>query len=271
MSIYICPVCGGGLDLREKSLYCENGHCFDISKKGYVNLLMSQKSKNHGDDKLMVNARRDFLDKGYYQPLLDKICAVLMKYAKNGDVIFDSGCGEGWYTANMERSLAESGISVHFCGIDVSKDALNVAAGRSKTLELAVASVFDVPVPDGTFDIVTSFFAPFAREELLRILKPNGLFITAFPLENHLFGLKSAVYDKPYKNEVAELAIDGFDCIATDELRYKITLAANEDIKSLFSMTPYYYKTSRADQQKLDALDMLETEAEFCVAVYRKK
>ena len=68
MNVFVCPVCKKELVSNGKSFICENGHCFDISKFGYVNLLMSSKSsaKRHGDDRLMVRARRDFLDKGYY-------------------------------------------------------------------------------------------------------------------------------------------------------------------------------------------------------------
>ena len=33
-------------------------------------------------------------------------------------------------------------------------------------------------------------------------------------------------------------------------------------------MTPYYYRTSPADRQKLEALDRLETEIEFVLAEY---
>jgi 23S rRNA (guanine745-N1)-methyltransferase len=40
---------------------------------------------------------------------------------------------------------------------------------------------------------------------------------------------------------------------------------------NLFRMTPYFYKTGRDDQQKIENLDYLETETEFGISVYRKK
>ena len=79
MAGFICPVCGKALELRDRSYICPEAHCFDVSKSGYVNLLMSQKSGNHGDDKLMVKARRDFLEKGYYDALRDKITETVKK------------------------------------------------------------------------------------------------------------------------------------------------------------------------------------------------
>ena len=66
----ICPVCGLPLTLEAKTYRCEKNHCFDCAKSGYVNLLPpAPGGKRHGDDKLMVKARTDFLDKGYYDPL----------------------------------------------------------------------------------------------------------------------------------------------------------------------------------------------------------
>ena len=60
-----CPVCGGELVGNERSYCCEKGHSYDVAKQNYVNLLMSNKSssKRHGDDKLMVKARKDFLER----------------------------------------------------------------------------------------------------------------------------------------------------------------------------------------------------------------
>ena len=37
---YRCPVCGEKLKLSENSYRCRNRHCFDLSAKGYVNLLL---------------------------------------------------------------------------------------------------------------------------------------------------------------------------------------------------------------------------------------
>ena len=45
MSKFCCPVCGEKLEISGKSYVCSNGHCFDLAKSGYVNLLLS---KQHG-------------------------------------------------------------------------------------------------------------------------------------------------------------------------------------------------------------------------------
>lgn len=269
MNYFICPICREPLERGEHSCHCINNHCFDISRKGFINLLRSQKS-SHGDDKLMVTARKNFLDKGYYTPLLEVLQRQLISVSHPQCIILDCGCGECWYTANLYNYLMQNNVDSEFFGIDVSKEAVFSGAGRSKSLKLAVGTVFDIPMSDKSCDIVISLFAPFSRDEYVRVLKDGGCFITAFPMENHLWELKQAVYEKPYKNEVSDMKIDGFELIKSDIVHTEINLCTNEDILSLFSMTPYYYKTSRADKSKLEQLDSLKTQIHFCAATYRK-
>lgn len=265
MTGFICPICKKSLLQSDNSLKCESGHCFDISRRGTVNLLMSNKSR-HGDDKRMVDARKSFLDKGYYAPLLDKVTHLVKKYAADGYTVLDCGCGECYYTAGISAALNNATI----IGIDVSKEAINRGATRHSGIQLAVASVFDIPLAVSSCDIVIALFSPFSGSEYLRVLKDGGIYITAFPLEDHLFELKQAVYDKPYRNTVSPLEADGFELIEHDECRFKVELSSNADITALFEMTPYCYKTSVSDRAKIDDLETLTVSAEFGTAVYRK-
>lgn len=275
MSNFICPVCGRPLNNSAdgKCLICEKNHSFDIAKSGYVNLLMSQqiKAKRHGDDRLMVNSRRDFLDKGYYNPLLEKLLPTVTHYATDGCRILDAGCGECWYTVNIYEHLERKHIRPELFGVDISKDALAAGAKRNRNIELAVTSVFHIPVGDGACDILLSVFAPFCREEFVRILKAGGILIRVIPLEKHLLSLKAAVYDKVYENKVEDLEMEGFELLERQEVKGKIHLASNEDIQRVFTMTPYYYKTSVKDQQKLALVTELDTEIEFGIFTYRKR
>ncbi len=272
MVSFVCPVCGGELQQVGNSLKCSLSHNFDISKFGYVNLLMSSKSsaKRHGDDRLMVRARRDFLDKGYYKFLCDKLCEVCLDYLQNGSAVLDAGCGECYYSSAILRFLAQSGKEVIMSGIDISKDALEFAFKRKSGVSTAVASVFKLPVADNSFDAVLNVFSPEAFDEYCRVLKKGGFLIRVVPLKDHLYELKQAVYDVAYYNDPVETEIEGFTLekeIVTENI---ITLDCNEVIQNLFKMTPYYYKTSANDQQKLEMLDKLQTKAQFSLRVYRK-
>lgn len=46
IDIFMCPVCEDRMYLDEfKSIICTKNHCFDISKKGYVNLHLKSSKK----------------------------------------------------------------------------------------------------------------------------------------------------------------------------------------------------------------------------------
>ncbi len=259
-SAFCCPVCKDALFIRPDGLRCFRGHHFDKAKQGYVNLLRSNSSSGHGDDKLMVAARSAFLNKGYYAPLKDAVAAAV----GSGRAVLDAGCGEGYYTAALADGNA-------VCGVDVSKEALKVAARRAPTAEFAVASVAALPLAEGSVDTVVNIFAPDANAEYLRVLIPHGRLVTALPCEDHLWELKAAVYDTPYKNPAPAIRREGFRVVDAKPLCYEITLNNNADILALFQMTPYYYKTSRTDQQKLEALTTLTTRLAFLVTVYEKE
>ena len=268
MTCFICPVCNSFLTEHENKFCCQNNHCFDKAKQGYVNLLMSQQSsqKRHGDDKLMVKSRRDFLGNGYYSQLSQEICKVINRIKSKDTVLFDIGCGEGYYTSQIK---AECGISDIY-GIDISKNALQYASKANKSIKYAVASAFQLPFAENSADIVLNIFAPCAYEEFSRILKNNGYLVKVVPLSEHLWELKKATYDNPYKNK-AEIKNDElFTLIDSVELKYHINLLNKEDIFNLFTMTPYYYKTSKEDSEKLQRLETLTTTVHFAIEIYRK-
>lgn len=272
MSNFKCPVCGGLLRREERVLRCELGHSYDVARQGYVNLLMSNQSsaKRHGDDKKMVLARQTFLDGGWFADLLEEICRLAVRYSGERVDLLDVGCGEGWYTRGVKEALESAGKTCAAVGIDISKDALIQCARRDRSLALAVGSVNALPVPDASQDLLLNIFAPNHDPEFHRVLRPGGTLLRVVPLEEHLMGLKRAIYDRPYPNPAPEYAPEGFHLLERSQVRGRITLHGQEEIQSLFMMTPYYYKTGRGDQEKLAVLDTLETEIAFCVFVHER-
>jgi len=257
----ICPVCGGDLTLSGQTLRCAKGHCFDLAREGYVNLLRTSRSGDRiGDDKLSARSRRDFLNKGYYAPLRDHLVALFR--GKEGSLL-DICCGEGYYTS----ALQHDGLTVY--GFDISREMVRLAAKR-RSGTYFVANMAAIPVADGAFDYATHLFAPFQEKEFCRILKPGGRLYSVIPGRFHLYGLKQAIYDTPYENKVSIGDYEGFECVEQREIRETLLLTG-EDISNLFRMTPYYYKTGICDQQKIEGLESLETDIEFAVLCYKKK
>ncbi len=261
--IYICPVCKKQLFSDGKRYYCADGHSFDISRKGYVNFLLSS-SSSHGDNKDMITARRRFFENGYYDEIVNKLCTLISDYSKGG-VLIDCGCGEGYYTGRIAASLSNCNVF----GFDISSHAVSLAAGKYKNARFFVASASEVPLCDECADIVTNIFSPLYISEVYRILKPGGIFVYAVPMENHLLGLKEVVYDKAYKNTVSDTSYCGFECVGRHGVSYNIALDGSV-ASDLFMMTPYYYNCPRGSFEKIKSCKTIETEVGFDYIVYKK-
>ena len=277
MSLLLCPVCHTPLDAGEKKASCENGHRFDRAREGYLNLLRSSKAGDTmGDPKAQARSRRDFLDKGYYQPLRDKLVELVGARVKAclvgprathepGVPVLDICCGEGYYTSALG---AIPNTDVY--GFDLAKEMVRLAAKRGRATYF-VANLKSIPVPDASVAVATHLFAPFNEAEFARVLQPGGTIFTVVPGARHLFGLKQALYDTPYLNDEKLPACSRLEPVGTEKVAADITLACPADIEAVFQMTPYYYRTSARDKAKLDELETLETPIEFLIAEYRKR
>ncbi len=269
---FICPKCGSALKINEnKAAKCENGHSYDRSREGYYNLLLGADGGVHGDNKEMVTARRRFLNTNSYLPLAELVSSLVFEYTQNGGSVLDIGCGEGYYTEKIRNKFRENKKELSLSGFDISKEAVRRAAKAVSDASFAVASAYKIPVSDGSFDTAVNMFSPLAEDETRRIIHTGGHFIMAIPDKRHLFGLKSAVYDNPYENEVADAALHGFKLLKTERISYEITLTDKEDINALFMMTPYAYRTKKEDREKLSVLDKMTTEVDFTVFVYERE
>lgn len=269
--IFVCPKCKGKLniDISSGAAKCSLGHSYDKSRFGYYNLLLGTSSGTHGDNKEMVLARREFLSKDFYLPLALRIGELCAAVLKPGEKILDAGCGEGYYTSVIREKCKEK--SAKIAVFDISKDAVREAAKKKCADDYAVASAYHMPTADESIDLIVNTFSPLAREEVYRSLKKGGYFIMAIPAEEHLYGLKSAIYDTPYKNEVADTALEGFELVSSEELKYPIYLDTDTDIRALFMMTPYAYRTSAKGRERVLSLRELQTDAHFIILTYRKE
>ncbi len=271
LSIFACPLCGEKLAIDEQVYRCTSGHCFDKAKEGYVNLLPAnrQHASAPGDDKDMVKARTAFLDSGRYTPLKEALCALAAKYAGERTALLDAGCGEGYYTEGLSRVIAEKGGRTG--GADLSKAAVKKAAKRCREAEIAVASVYHLPLADGSVDMVTDCFSPLAKEEYRRVLKDGGHFLYVVPGARHLWEMKEVLYEQPYENEVREEAYEGFRLQETVPLSFGIHLEKTEEIMALFRMTPYAWKTPKEGVERLAEQKELGLTAEFRILVYERR
>lgn len=268
--MYTCPKCKNTLIRKQKMYICSNGHCYDIASSGYVNLLGSAKGQgNHGDNKEMISARKQFLSLGHYFIIVEQLQKLIKEFVSvNAEIkILDCGCGEGYYTSALKERLNNCS---RIYGMDVSKDAIISASKAYKNVDFSVGSVNSLPFANESFDVVLSLFAPLSESEFSRVLKNNGIMITVSPSPSHLIGLKEVIYDTVYLNPPTTFNVKLFEMVHTQTATSNMRLTSNEQIMALFKMTPYYYNTKRSDAQKLDQLNELETEIGFTFCVYKK-
>ncbi len=269
-----CPICGANMAVSEQigaSLVCNGArkHCYDFSAAGHVNLTSPGHSAS-GDSKAAVRARRAFLEQGYYRPVADAVADILEAKLPKGSFVIDGGCGEGYYTS----VIAERGFLT--LGVDISKFAAEAAAKRASANGLenslfAVGSVFGLPVFDGGADAVVNIFAPCVEEEFSRALRSGGILAVVYAGPAHLMGLKRAMYDTLKENDGRADMPKNMRLIEEKRVRFDITVEGQENIQSLFSMTPYYWRTSPADSEKLKAIERLTTAVDMIIAVYEKE
>lgn len=255
----ICPIDSQPLSLKNKSLICESGHCFDIAKQGYINLLPVQqkKSLSPGDSKPMALARSRFLDSGVYQPTLNKLIKIiealeLPEHAR----ILDAGCGEGYYTQKLGKHFLQH----QFTGLDISKEAIKISAKRSDSINWIVASNSQIPLEPNSIDLIVCVFGFHSFTGFQKVLKPNGLIILVDPEEKHLIELRETVYE--HVNERPAYSIDDAEneqLTLTKTLPLTFTSAelTQGTIQDLLLMTPHLFRASTQGKEKARAIDKI--------------
>ena len=270
-SLFSCPLCGREMEHDDRVYQCLSGHCFDIAKEGYVNLLPANRrhSDMPGDDREMVNARTRFLTGEWYEPLRRELQRLAEEYLPVGGTLIDAGCGEGYYTDALNRVAAGKGGTAG--GIDLSKSAVRKAAKRCRGAEISVASVYHMPLADQSADLIADCFAPLAVEEFYRVLKPGGSFLYVVPGRRHLWEMKEILYEHPYENAEKTEEYEGFHLMGENPLKFMCRLRSREDIEALFRMTPYAWKTPKEGIERLLEYQQLDVTAQFRVLAFRRE
>lgn len=260
-----CPICGEDLDRTGGTFRCAAGHSFDIARQGYVNLLtVQQKHSLHpGDTREQVLARRSFLDGGFYEPIADTLCRMAAEHSCTGPIL-DVGCGEGYYSARLARSM-----KTELIGLDISKEAVRCAAGRYKDALWLCATASRPPVQAHSVGLVTSLFALTVPEVFRQVLRPDGAFIQVLAAPDHLLGLKSVIYpsltDKPKQTQPE---LPGFRLEESRSLRFTFTVEGQQ-VRDLLSMTPHVYRIGQEGAERLRQTQKLTDTASCVLNLFR--
>lgn len=269
--IWACPICQLPLTAREGGVECSANHQFDRAKQGYLPLLPAhhRRSAAPGDDKAMLEGRRNFLSAGYYAPLAELVAEALCSRdpIAGGLTLLDSGCGEGYY---LDRIVQRAeGFPLQAYGLDISKDAAKLSAKSVRSASIAVASSFQLPVIDQSVDVLLRIFSPGDLNEVARVLREDGEFWRVVPGPRHLYELKRALYDEVKLHEIPG-APEGFEVLESKSLAFDIELESSESIEQLLQMTPFVWHGSDAGKNELRQRTALSVSAEFVLQRYKK-
>ncbi|MCK5190190.1 MAG: 23S rRNA (guanine(745)-N(1))-methyltransferase [Methylococcales bacterium] len=272
---YICPICQNPLiqHLPSKGYYCKNKHHFDLAKEGYLNLLPAQhkKSKEPGDSRAMMRARRNFLEAGFYQPMAKALANMIDKHKTETLPmhILDVGCGEGYYSRQIEiHSQHSDNLDLH--GIDIAKNAIFAAAKKQANAHFIVASSKRMPYADNYFDLLLRIYAPSNDAEVKRLLKPDGLLLFVTPGPRHLWQLKEFIYKEVKEHDIDIALPEGFAELETHRINYKIQ-PNQEQRMALLQMTPFAWRAKGEIQNKIKRATGLEIETDFILTLAKRK
>lgn len=283
-----CPLDGAPLQRQGASLRCADGHCFDLAAQGYVNLLpvQNKRSRDPGDSKEMVAARRRFLEAGHYKPIADAVAQAVLANTEPARTLtcLDAGCGEGYYLRQLAAAAAAAARPLALVGLDISKWAVQAAAKRdlhdARALAGAsagprttwiVGSNAGLPVLPGTLDRVLCMFGFPVYPEFARVLRRGGELLQVDAGPDHLRELREVIYPalKP-ERPPSRSAPPGFAHRASDTLRFQIHVDGAAAIADLLAMTPHLYRASAEGRARAAALSTLTMTVDVRLARYQR-
>lgn len=269
-----CPLDGGPLLRNGQAWRCAAGHTFDIASQGYTHLLPVQqkRSRDPGDSKEMVAARRRFLNAGCYQPIAAAVSqAVLVNLPPNGRLsCLDAGSGEGYYLRQLAAAARDS-QTLALLGLDISKWAILSAAKQDKRPNWVVGTNANLPVVSGTLDRVLCMFGFPVYAEFARVLKPGGQLLQVDAGPDHLRELREIIYPTLKRERNGETPTPpGFAALSAETVRFRLDLKGSEQIADLLAMTPHLYRASAEGRAKAAALTALSVTVDVRLTCFRR-
>jgi 23S rRNA (guanine745-N1)-methyltransferase len=271
-----CPLDGSPLHRQGASWGCAAGHSFDIASQGYANLLPVQQknSRDPGDSKEMVAARRRFLEAGYYQPIAAAVSRVALADLPAGKTVccLDAGCGEGYYLRQLAATANGENRKLVGLGLDISKWAVLAAAKLDKRMNWVVGSNAKLPVLPGRLDRLLCMFGFPVYGEFARVLKTDGRLIQVDAGPDHLRELREVIYPSLKPERRGEFqAPGGFALLGAESLRHALSIEGQAGIADLLAMTPHLYRATAEGRARAAALSHISLTVDVRLSCFTRQ
>ena len=278
LDILMCPVCGNKLCRSDlKSIYCQKNHCFDISRRGYVNLLLKPAKSPY--DRKMFESRNKLCRSLFFSPVIERISGLIieeMLAAKSDSMrILDAGCGEGSHlTQLIARLQGKTNSDFLGVGVDISKEGVQMASRDYPGNIWCIADLAKLPFMAGQFNVVLNILSPANYAEFSRIIADEGLLIKVVPGSDYLKELRSLFYSKTgkhaYSNEkVIKNFRSNFNTLSAETIEYKAVMN-QESFGDLINMTPLSWGVSLEKIKKALNLGIHEVTVDLTIVLGKK-
>lgn len=265
MEFFQCPICGKRLSLEGNSLMCSENHCFDISKKGFVDFVLNNKQQKNYDLASFEN-RHLVLERGMYDHIASKLLQLIEKL--NLDKILDVGCGEGYYSKKIVQLKDR-----HVLAFDISKDSIQLAAkGPNTAVEWFIGDLAHLPIQNQSINGIIDIFSPANYHEFNRILSDDGFVIKVIPNQYHVQELRTQAKDQLQQAEYSnQKVLDYFEehYQLVDQIDATKTYSVTDAERSAFiKMTPLLFNV---DNSLIDWQQVQEITVGSTILVGQKK
>lgn len=262
INVFKCPLCKENMVAVDKnSVKCVNKHCFDISKKGYVNLLNSNTKTIY--DKELFESRHEIYNSNVYDCLTEEIKSIIKNYTLNkySNYILDAGCGEGYFLNKLSED-EEINNRCKLIGIDIAKEGISIATRGENEIIWCISDLANLPLQDSKFDIILNILSPANYKEFARVLSNGGIVVKIVPESNYLKEIRASIQkdikNRDYNNKnIIDVFKKHLDLIYDNRINYKTNINVL-NLRNLIKMTPL---TSSLHEKEL--LRLLESDISY--------